>query len=156
MSTKPHFSRMSKARGRLLLLKLCQGGQTVEQIAADFGMTEIDLANWIAGPGRLASLQKLMRLHEVRAQALLSSGRADAAARLASIAVNNERNETCRKACLDNLKSSTPVLPDPNPGEPNSPMQPPPVPTETMILRALETLGAQDLDSYEDNQLKDD
>ena len=158
MVMNPDTPQIDTVRDKLLLLKLFQGEQTIEQIAADCGMSVIDLANWVAQPDHLDCLRRLIRLHETRAQALLSSGRAHAAARLAGIAVNDNGNETCRKACVELLRSSGSALDGSDTAESasKSPMQPPPAPTEAMILRVLGRLGTEDGESFEDDERQED
>ena len=158
MVTSPHIPETDTVQSTLLLLKLFQGEQTIEQIAAECGMSVIDMATWVAEPDHLDCLRRLIRLHDTRAQALLSSGRAHAAARLAGIAVNDNGNETCRKACVELLRSSAsaPDGPDNAESASKSPMQPPPAPTEAMILRVLGKLGAEDRESFEDDERQED
>src|SRR5262245_43727961 len=154
MVTSPHIPQIDTVPSKLLLLKLFEGEKTIEQIAADCGISVIDLANCVSQPDHLDCLRRLIHLHDTRVAALLSSGRAHAAARLADIAANDNGNETCRKACVELLRSSGSAPDAPNAAESTSrsPMQPPPAPTEAMILRVLGKLGSEDREPFEDDE----
>jgi hypothetical protein len=150
---------IKKADRVRLIEAFAQSDQAVPEVAAALGLTLPQLAAWAAEPGTLATLERLARLADVRAQIMVSRFRANAAIRLIQIAAGEDASELSRKACVDlltvDLNAFASSITSGGSGRPAGDSQRGPhgfpyMPEhpsprgEAAILRALEKLGQDD------------
>lgn len=141
-------SRLSKATADRLISRVVEADRTPAALAAELGLSLPALAAWAADPATLAVLESLARLADIRTQMLVSQFRANAAIQLIQIASASEPTELSRKACVDLLSADLDAF-EPGKHEECLPSRgrQPSAPSEAAILRALEQLGRDDLDS---------
>ncbi|MFG0329311.1 MAG: hypothetical protein ACF8PN_05365 [Phycisphaerales bacterium] len=100
-------NRVTRARAERLLDAIYEANEDLAEVARSEGLTLRDLARWANEPVTAATLDGLCRLHDAKAQVLLSRYRTLAAAKLFELSGEPDASrEIVRKACVDLLKLS--------------------------------------------------
>ncbi|MCA9297067.1 MAG: hypothetical protein KC983_11130 [Phycisphaerales bacterium] len=117
---------------------LIEGRRSPSDLAAELDMDLATLAQHVGQPTVRRSLAQFAWLSEVRAQLLISSYRAMAAARLATLASADEPGELARRSCNDLLKLDLSIV------DANALKHVADAPSAEDIRRTLESLGEED------------
>ncbi|MEM7228430.1 MAG: hypothetical protein AAF432_06410 [Planctomycetota bacterium] len=115
--------------------RMLDGRQSPTELAVELGLDLEQLAEQVAQPTVRRTFTQMVWLSEIRAQLLVSSYRAMAAARLATLASATEATELARRSCVDLLKLDLTAFEMPAESEPVG------IDEEAALHRVLESLG---------------
>lgn len=148
MTTRSPKTRWrTNATARRVVDRLAEADATPEDIARDLNLTVDQVAELALTDQSIASLQRRARLNELRARMMLSRFRANAVVNLISAASPGEPTELARKAAVDLLKADLRVFEEDKSSPPETDREvTPAAPSEEVVLRALEQLGADNED----------
>jgi hypothetical protein len=123
---------------QLVIAGLIEGRRSPSDLASELGIDLATLARHVGQPTVRRSLAQFAWLSEVRAQLLISSYRAMAAARLATLASSDEPGELARRSCVDLLKLDLSIV------DANAMKHAVDGPSVEEIRRTLESLGEEE------------
>jgi transposase-like protein len=137
----PRRRRITRKLHERLVERMFEADRPIRQLSDELGLSLTQLARWMNQPHAREALGGLARLADARTQMLLSTYRANAAARLIEMATSGKPTEKARKACVDLLRTNLGAL-EAQPGDAADETDGAPEPrTEAAILRAFERMA---------------